>query len=112
MNTVLLIFLIIIVVYFTYYYLKPKKNAPRDKYYKDGENGKLREMYSEDLKKGEHVYLNHVISAAVASVMGDKPFRVKKINDVGSTGEHREAYSAWKFAGRQQSMLKIMKVPK
>ncbi len=112
MNIVLSIFLILIVVYFIYYYLKPKNNKSEDVYYNEKENHKLREKYREDLEKGGNIYLNHVISAAVASVMGEHSFRVKKIKPVGSIGENKEEYSAWKFAGRQQSMLKLMKVPK
>ncbi len=106
MDKMVVFFLIIIFIYFVFSFIKSKKNkGEKTVFYKEKENEKLREVFEKQIMvQQDNNHITPVIAAAVASVMGDRSFKIKKIEVKPETTQY---YSAWKMAGRQSGMLKL-----
>ena len=89
MNYFLLFF---IIAYFLYSFFKVKKAEK-----------KIDEIVSNDNKKEENDYYRFLIVAAVASVMGDKKYRIKRIF---FKPELSKRESLWKIRGRIENTLR------
>jgi len=84
-------FLIIIILYLVFSFIKTKKTKI------------IKSEKFKDIKKDNENYDNFVITAVLATMMGEKPFIVKRVFLIGTVDEKK---SFWKISGRNSSMMK------
>ena len=96
------ILLLIIGIYLFYSYIKVRKKQEK-KETSAGEMSMAKKEAAVVDDSKEKEYEKFVVAAAIAAVMGDTPYRIKR---VFLTAKEDEKKSTWKIAGRQESMAK------
>jgi hypothetical protein len=86
------ILLIIVFVYLFYSFIKTRKKQEKELAVTPKESV---------VEKSATDYEKHVITALIASVMGDNKYIIKSIFPTGKVNEKK---SFWKISGRQESM--------
>lgn len=91
-------FLIIIVLYLIYAFIKSKMVKEEEK----KQTCTTAEKYNDE-KKDVYDYEKFAVAAAIAAVMGDTSYKIKRIFLTGKTDEKK---SSWKISGRNESMMR------
>jgi len=101
MGNMSFVFLIIIIIYLLFAFIQNRKEKEKKQSILEKKGVGLKSPFLEE--KVSNAYEAAVVTAAIAAIMGDTAYKIKRVYVMATVDEKK---SSWKISGRNENMMR------